>query len=120
MPNRRLTEDELTSLARPLIEEVRAKLKAMADGQPDLHWALRRKLYKELVYDERSKPAQRVALKRKKRLEQKQLCKICQQPLPSKGSVLDRLEAMKGYTIENTRLICSSCDTKTQTDRHYA
>lgn len=120
MPNRRLTEDELTLLARPLIEKVREELSTLAGNQSDLHWALRRKLYKELMYDERSKPMQRVALKRKKFSEQKGICIICEKPLPAKGSVLDRFEAMKGYTIENTRLICPSCDAGVQTERGYA
>lgn len=120
MPNRRLTEAELTSLARPLVLEVREKLVALSGNQPDLLWALRRKLYKELVYDERGKPMHRKVLKLTKLAEQKSLCKICNQSLPPKGSVLDRFEAMKGYTAENTRLICSSCDTKVQSERGYA
>jgi len=34
--------------------------------------------------------------------------------------VLDRLSAMKGYTDENTRLICSLCDITIQSRRGYA
>jgi len=33
--------------------------------------------------------------------------------------VLDRLEAMPGYTLENTRLLCPECDKKVQTERRF-
>lgn len=120
MPNRRLSNEELQSLARPMLSEVRARLEVLSAGDSDLLWALRRKLYKELIYDERGKPMHRVKLKQLKLGEQKGLCLLCQTVLPSKGSVLDRLEAMQGYTPENTRLICAACDTKVQTERGYA
>jgi hypothetical protein len=34
--------------------------------------------------------------------------------------VLDRLQAVDGYTPENTRLICNECDKKVQRERRYA
>jgi len=71
MPNRQLSASEPENLARPLLAQVRARLTELANGDTELLWALRRKLYKELMYDERSKPMQRVALKRLKRKEQK-------------------------------------------------
>ena len=119
MPNRRLSTEELTSFG-PLLEEVRMRLKTMSQGDEQLHWALRRKLAKELGYDERGKPMQRRALKAFKRGQQNGRCAVCSTDLPEKGSVLDRFEAMKGYTAENTRLICSPCDTKIQTERGFA
>ena len=120
MPNRTLTSEELAHVANPLIEQVRELLDAYSDGDSDLLWALRRKLAKELLYDERGKPAHRVALKRKKRQEQRELCAVCSQVLPERGSVLDRIEAMGGYTPENTRLLCPDCDTAIQQERRYA
>ncbi len=61
----------------------------------------------------------RRALKVKLRARQNGLCPICGEQLPEKGSVCDRLDAMKGYTEENTRLLCPTCDKKVQEERRY-
>ena len=74
MPNRQLSASELETLACPLLARVREQLTALANGDAGLLWALRRKLYKELLYDERSKPMQRVALKKLKRNQQNDVC----------------------------------------------
>ncbi|MBK8097618.1 MAG: hypothetical protein IPK26_10950 [Planctomycetes bacterium] len=55
-----------------------------------------------------------------KREQQRGLCAICAQSLPDKYVVLDRTEAMGGYTDANTRLICTGCDTTVQRNRGYA
>jgi hypothetical protein len=120
VPNRQLSHTEREQLFAPLLAEVRHRLHDLAGDDDALHWALRRKLFKELVYDERSKPMQRKALKAKKRKEQSGLCGVCQSPLPERDTVLDRRQAMNGYTAENTRLICRSCDTSIQSRRGYA
>jgi RNase P subunit RPR2 len=120
VPNRNLTATELKDVFAPLLAEARARLVALAGGDEEYHWALRRKLANELTYDERSKPMQRRALKERKRKAQSGFCKECRELLPDRGSVLDRFEAMKGYTDENTRLICPTCDTRIQTERRYA
>lgn len=120
VPNRQLSPSERESLFGPLIAEVRSRLLALSGGDDDLHWALRRKLAKELSYDERSKPMQRRALKVRKRRDQNDLCPACGELLPATGAVLDRLQAMAGYTAENTRLICQTCDTRVQGERRYA
>jgi hypothetical protein len=39
--------------------------------------------------------------------------------LPERYCVLDRAAAAKGYTPENTRLICQACDVKSQASRGY-
>ena len=91
MPNRQLTSDELEQLAAPLIAEVRAMLLQRSRGDKDLQWALRRKLAKELIYDERSSPNERRKLKRLKREEQDNKCKACGRELPPRYDVLDRL-----------------------------
>jgi ribosomal protein L44E len=119
VPNRRLTDEE-RDLVLPLLNEVRGRLKALAGNDSDLHWALRRKLYKELMYDERSKPMQRRALKVFKRKEQGNKCGECHGELPETNVVLDHHEAMKGYTKENTRLLCRECDYRIQQERGFA
>jgi hypothetical protein len=119
MPNRQLTTEEIQTLAKPLLTEVRQRLIVLSGSDPALLWALRRKLFKELAYDERGKPMSRVALKKAKRREQKNLCALCGATLPLKGAILDRLEAMLGYTSENTRLLCPTCDTAVQTEKGY-
>jgi hypothetical protein len=119
MPNRRLTPEELNE-ARALLHEIRCKLNDLSEGDRELLFAYRRKIYKELIYDERSKPMARRALKIKKRKEQGGLCTICNKELPAKYAVLDRLNAVDGYTPENTRLIHQECDVNFQTSKGYA
>ena len=120
MPNRMLTDEERKTLFQPLIAEVRDRLEKLSAGDEGLLWALRRKLYKELTYDERNKPMQRKILKEIKRAEQNNLCATCSGELPEKNAVLDRFQAMAGYTKENTRLICSDCNIRIQEERGYA
>jgi hypothetical protein len=120
MANRKLSSEELRSIAWPFIAEVRRRLTDLSAGDEDLHWALRRKLAKELTYDERSKPMERRALKAFKRGEQGNRCAICASELPERNSVFDRLQAMKGYTRENTRLLCPTCDQAEQQRRGFA
>lgn len=119
MPNRRLTESEL-ELLRPFLEGVRNALRALSAGDDQLLWALRRKLAKELVYDERGTPMFRRKLKALKRAEQNGVCFLCRELLPERNAVLDRLEAMGGYTAGNTRLLCKECDDRVQTERGFA
>ncbi len=119
MPNRQLTESEMHNLFRPLLDEVRGQLQRLSGGDEALHWALRRKLTKELSYDERGKPRWRRQLKAAKRREQNGRCAICSQELPDQNVVLDRFEAMTGYTTENTRLLCRDCDYRVQASRGF-
>lgn len=117
--NRQLTQEELEKLFGPLIDGTRSRLTELSAGDKDLLWALRRKLFKELMYDERGKPMHRRKIKELKRAEQDNKCAVCKTSLPAKYAVLDRIEAMKGYTPENTRLICQDCDTRLQAERGY-
>jgi UTP:GlnB (protein PII) uridylyltransferase len=119
MANRQLTAKELEE-ARALLAEIRAKLIRLSRGDKDLLFAYRRKIYKELIYDERSKPMERRRLKQMKRKEQNGLCAVCRKPLPETYVVLDRFKAADGYTVENTRLIHQACDVKVQGSRNYA
>lgn len=119
MANRQLTEQELEQ-ANGLLEEIRERLEELAGGDKELLFAYRRKIYKELTYDERGKPAQRKKLKDQKRADQDNLCTICGESLPEKYVVLDRHCAVDGYTRENTRLIHQRCDAYTQEACGYA
>jgi hypothetical protein len=118
MPNRKLTPQQLEK-ARELLSDVRGRLDALAGGDVELGFAYRRKVAKELIYDERSHPMVRRKLKLEKRKDQNGLCARCKNPLPEKYAVLDRFEAAKGYTSENTQLICEKCDREVQAERRY-
>lgn len=120
MPNRQLGPQELTELFNPLLVEVKSRLEQLSGGDADLLWALRRKLAKELSYLERGKPMLRRVLKGAKRAEQDNNCAMCGGELPAQGVVLDRLEAMRGYTAANTRLLCRDCDWLVQKERGFA
>lgn len=119
MANRQLNEDELDRANR-LLDDIRERLEQLAAGDHELLFAYRRKVYKELTYDERGKPMQRRKLKEQKRAEQHNLCAICGESLPEKYVVLDRYRAVDGYTRENTRLIHQGCDAQAQESRGYA
>jgi hypothetical protein len=119
MPNRRLTPDELL-LANALLDRIRIELVELSGDDAELLFAYRRKIYKELTYDEREKPMVRRRLKKLKREMQGGICPICNEPLPSTYAVLDRFRASDGYTVENTRLIHRDCDDRTQAERGYA
>ena len=118
MANPRLNTEQL-EIVRALLTEIRVKLETVSAGDAALLFAFRRKVYKELVYDERSKPAVRRRLKGLKRLEQDGKCPACEGPLPERYGVLDRFNAVVGYTPENTRLICPECDIRIQTERRF-
>lgn len=119
MPNPRLTKDQLAT-ANELLADVRQKLQALAGDDPELLFAYRRKVAKELVYDERGKPMHRGKIKKAKLIQQEGLCAECRKTLPESDNVLDRAAAIGGYTMENTRLICRACDTAVQRARGFA
>ena len=118
MANPRLTPAQL-DVARTLLDLVRARLADVSGGDKELLFAYRRKIYKELMYDERSKPMVRRRLKQLKMKEQEGLCPLCNEPLPERGAVLDRFRAVEGYTPDNTRLIHSACDVAHQAAKGY-
>lgn len=65
MADRSLTQDELT-IANELLTRIREDLAGLSGGDEGLLWVLRRKVYKELTYDERGKPIHRKRLKRRR------------------------------------------------------
>ena len=119
MPNPRLTDDQRETLFAPLITKVRELMRDASDGDMSLYWALRRKLYKELSYDERGTPSHRKALKKRLRKLQNGLCPHCNNPLPESGAVNDRVDAIGGYTDDNVLLVCPDCDIYIQQSRGY-
>src|ERR1700691_2781608 len=108
MANRTLTADELNN-AKALLAEVRERLNALAGDDRLLLFAYRRKIVKELGYDERSKPGHRNKLKALKWGLQGRRCAHCNEEMPLKYSELDRKNAADGYTEENTELVHAKC-----------
>lgn len=119
MANRRLTQKELMKAHR-LLGNIRRDLVRYSAGDQELLFAYRRKIFKELIYDERDKPMVRRKLKQQKRQEQNGLCAECSEALPMTYCVLDRRIASAGYTAKNTELICQICDQKRQIARNYS
>ncbi len=118
MANRNLTSEELKK-ANDLLSRIRDQLKTLAGDDPGLLFAYRRKIVKELGYDERGKPLHRMKLKALKWGEQHGICPECGKPLPEKYAVLDRKNAADGYTAANTELIHAECDQKRQAAKRY-
>lgn len=116
---RRLTEQE-QALARTILTGTRGAIAREAKGDETLAWALRRYVYIRLQHDERGNPMQRKIVKLKKMVAQKGKCASCRKELPERGAELDRLETMKGYTLENTRLLCHDCHRAEQEKRGFA
>jgi hypothetical protein len=120
MANPILTRADREHLFRPLFAEIVNMIVEAANCDEDLLWALRRKIAKELVYLERSRPADRTRLKKLVRAKQEGLCARCSQPLPERGAELDRFVAKLGYVESNVRLIHHECHVKDQEEKGYA
>jgi 5-methylcytosine-specific restriction endonuclease McrA len=118
MPNRNLSAEELLR-ARQLLSEINKRLVSLADGDPELLFAYRRKVAKELTYEERGKPGERKQLKALKWGQQQGKCAHCGEPMPLAYSHLDRKSASKGYTDENTELIHGECHHQRQAEKGY-
>ena len=119
MANPQLTADQLQG-ANALLAEIRARLTEIAGTDEAFWWALRRKVAKELIYDERGKPSHCRALKAAQRKRQLGIFPECIEQLPETYCVLDRKEGLLGYTMENTRLLCQPCDHRIQRERGFA
>lgn len=118
MANRRLNADELLK-ANKVLATIRAALEDLAGDDRDLLLAYRRKVFKELIYDERGKPMTRRDVKQKKWVQQGGKCAHCGEELPVAYSELDRLNAPDGYTIENTELVHHVCHVERQKAKRY-
>ncbi|MGH9711026.1 MAG: hypothetical protein ACRD37_10825 [Candidatus Acidiferrales bacterium] len=118
MPNRNLNPEELKR-ANELLTYIRTRLIELANGDPLLLFAYRRKIFKELGYDERGKPGDRRELKALKWGQQTGKCAHCGKDLPLRYSELDRKEAAPGYTVENTELVHKECHIARQAAKRY-
>lgn len=118
MPNRNLSPEELVQ-ANELLRQIREYLKTLAGDDSALLFAYRRKIAKELQYDERGKPAQRNKLKAMRWGLQEGKCAHCGEAFPLKYSELDRKNAADGYTVENTELVHAQCHYARQAARNY-
>lgn len=119
MPNRTLTTEELAH-ANDVLASIRERINSLSGDDAELRFAYNRKIAKELTYDERGKPMWRRKLKALKRKTQGGRCTECGSELPARNAVLDRLSAAAGYTEDNTRLICETCDRRIQAERHFS
>src|SRR5438105_14237822 len=115
MPNRQLDKEELKK-AGELLDLIRIKLNELSGDDRNLLFAYRRKIYKELTYDERGKPMQRKILKAQKLVQQDYKCAKpeCKTDLRAGEPELHRFEAALKYTPENTELLCRECHRKQQ------
>jgi hypothetical protein len=116
---RRLTEAERES-AKEILVKTREQIAALAGDDAALLWAVRRYVYKQLLYDERGKPMDRKMLKQRLMGAQDGRCRLCGEELPERGAELDRLDPMKGYTLANTRLLCHKCHRQEQERKGFA
>jgi hypothetical protein len=119
MAKRRLTDAE-RSTATTLLNSILKKIEKLSGGDPELLFALRRRLIVKLTHAERGTPAQRNRLKEQKYAEQKGVCPLCKGKrgkLPLKYAELDRKIARVGYTAKNTRLVHHECHTDDQRKR---
>lgn len=117
--NPKLNDAQLAR-ANQLLEEIRGLLSVEAGGDDDTYFALRRKVAKELTYDERGKPGHRKRLKKRLMKLQRGLCVECHGELPARGAVLDRNQAKFGYTEDNVELIHPACDQARQAAKGYS
>jgi len=93
MPNRNLNSEELKP-ANELLADIRERLSSLSAGDPRFLLVYRRKVVKELGYDERSKPGGRAKLKALKWGQQNG-------KIPKESSVI--LRAAKNLAVSDAR-----------------
>jgi len=113
MPHRSLDSEELKR-ANELLTDIRGRLITLSAGDPLLLFAYRRKIFKELGYDERGKPGERAKLKALRWGLQGGKCAHCAEEMPLEYSELDRKFAPAGYSVENTELVHAKCHQERQ------
>jgi hypothetical protein len=114
-----LTEEQRSKVL-PILAKVREELADVSDGDRAVLHQMRRYVAKRLEFDERGTPTERRKLHELKWKKQRGLCAICEEQLPERGSELDRIEAIEGYTEANTRLLHHDCHRKAQEARGFA
>ena len=113
-----LPEDERAKVL-PLLAKLRLDLEETSGGNEELLFSMRRYISKRLEFDERGTPTQRRKLKDHKWKSQRGLCAVCNGQLPERGSELDRLKAIDGYTAANTQLVCHTCHRAAREERGF-
>ena len=111
-------EDRAKAIA--ILDSVRRQVAEVAGEDHALLFQVRRYILKRLEFDERGTPTQRRKLKDVKRRMQRGLCALCREALPQRGAELDRFQAIAGYTVENTQLLCRVCHQKAEAERGFA
>jgi hypothetical protein len=125
MSNERMSKRQLEA-ARQILSEVRHRLASAAQDEERFVFLLRRYIWKNLSYDERGNPQQRTKLKLQKLVEQDGKCAYPNCPTPDRLMTkedepeLDRIEAMNGYTKENTVLMHHDCHRMSQKGKGFA
>jgi hypothetical protein len=109
--------DEDRAAAIAILEELRARIAAVAGEDRERLFQVRRYILKRLEFDERGTPTQRRKLKDQKWKMQRGLCALCQGKLPERGAELDRFKAIDGYTAWNTQLVCHDCHQRAEAER---
>ena len=114
MPNRRLTPPEIASL-NELQDVTVAALQFLAGDDPELLFALRRSALRPVscIWSVERPPIERSSKPRNGR-HRAAYARSAMEPMPQKGSELDRFVAWKGYTPENTRLVHHECHVEDQ------
>lgn len=118
LPRRALTPNEREK-TNALLRQTYKRIEKIAGGDPELVFAIRRRMIVKLTHAERGTPAQRNALKRIKLVEQNGLCPLCDKGLPLRYAELDRFVASSGYTVGNTRLVHHRCHIDDQAKKKY-
>lgn len=98
-----------TAQADELFARLKADLQTLANGDEDLLFNFRRKMYKELMYDERGTPLARQRLKKTMWKKQEGKCAVCGKELALEGSELERIYAPKGFVEDNVKLVHHEC-----------
>jgi hypothetical protein len=125
MSNERMSKDQAAA-AKQILAEVRRRIVEAAGDNQRFAFALRRYVYKNLSYDERGNPTQRTKLKLQKIVEQGGKCAYQKCPIPDRRiskedePELDRLDAIKGYTKENTVLMHHGCHRLSQKEKGFS
>jgi hypothetical protein len=120
MSGPRLTREQRDKLYRPLHQRVLADLTATGKGAPEILWALRRKLARDLTYMERSTPAARKKLKARMFAKQNGRCALCGKQMIQRGAELDRFNPYDSYVENNVRLVHHDCHIADQECKHYS
>jgi len=125
MNNGRMSQPEIEH-ARDILANVRQQISKAANGNQRLEFAVNRYVYKNLMYSERGTPAHRTKLKLAKLEDQQGKCTYSACPFPDRPlrkedePELDRIDAVLGYTSQNTVLVHHECHRLSQKSKGFS